>query len=73
MRLGIRQLELLRGVGTNSALATADKATRRLCELGLMREGVPGGLVHLTPKGLRVLADAVDAGRISLFDPPKKS
>lgn len=71
-RLGPRQLELLRNVGTTSALVIASKRSRHLCELGLMKSNFESGnFAHITPDGLRALADAVDAGRIQLFTDPK--
>ncbi|MCK7615205.1 hypothetical protein [Roseibium sediminicola] len=75
-RLGSRQLELLRSVGTTSAvisgaaLADTRARCRKLVALGLMHEPAPG-LATITPDGLRALADAVDAGRISLFERKK--
>ena len=72
MRLGIRQLELLRSVGTTRALVVADRASSRLCEIGLMKEMGDGSFVAVTPAGLRALADAVDAGRIDLFRMPER-
>ncbi|MBO6759298.1 MAG: hypothetical protein JJ902_23445 [Roseibium sp.] len=72
MQLGNRQLALLRTVGTTDALVGATKRSRRLSARGLMREARPGGLVHITPEGLRALADAADAGRISLDPTPEK-
>lgn len=71
MRLGIRQLRLLRTVGTTSALVVPDAISRRLCELGFMRASNPdGSFACITPAGLRALADAADAGRINLFVMP---
>ena len=72
MRLGKNQLRLLRSAGTTAAVVVADRDTRRLCELGLMREASPGGFVHNTPAGLRALADAAEAGKITLFAMPKE-
>lgn len=74
MKLGTRQLKLLRTVGTTSALVVPDNISRRLCDLGLMKAmGKDGNsLACITPNGLRALADAVDAGRIDLFKMPEK-
>jgi hypothetical protein len=74
MRLGKRQLELLRGVGPGAAVVVPDNMTRRLCSLGLMKAhgGEDGSFAAVTPNGLRALADAADAGRISLFKMPDK-
>jgi len=73
VRLGIRQLETLRAVGTHAALVVPDKTSRRLCALGLMvAHGDDGSFAAITPAGLRALADAVDAGRLTLFEMPNK-
>jgi hypothetical protein len=59
---------LLRAVGTHSALLAPEPLSRRLCDLGMLRSDYPDGrMSHLTPAGLRALADAAEAGRISLF------
>ncbi len=75
MRLGKRQLALLRGVGPTSAVVVPDGTTRRLCDLGLMKAhgGEDGSFAAVTPAGLRALADAVDAGKIGLFKMPDKN
>ena len=67
-RLGIRQLEALKAAGTDSAYISPTKITKRLCDRGLMQADDEGGWAHCTPDGLRALADAVNAGRIELFD-----
>lgn len=72
MKLGTRQLETLRAVGTTAAIVVPDSITRRLCALGLMASEASGSFAHITPAGLRALADAVDAGRISLFVMPER-
>jgi len=72
-RLGRKQLELLKSVGCSFSVIVADKLTRSLCERGLMKEGVPGGFVRITPNGLRALADAADQGRITLFKDLEKT
>ncbi len=73
MRLGPNQLRLLRSVGTTAAVVVADRETRRLCELGLMASAeTDGSFAHITPAGRRALADAADAGRITLFVMPEK-
>lgn len=67
-RLGICQLEQLRRIGTNLAIVVPTPMTRRLVTLGLLQAEPDGSLARITPSGLRALADAVDAGRIVLFD-----
>lgn len=71
-RLGKNQLRLLRGVGINAAVVVPDPTTRRLCELGLMKSKPDGSFAHITPDGLRALADAADAGQVELFVMPTK-
>lgn len=72
-RLGIRQLRLLRTVGTHSALVVPDGRSRRLCELGLLEShGGDGSFAAITPAGLRALADAAEAGKIDLFKMPER-
>jgi hypothetical protein len=73
MRLGLKQLQMLRAVGTTSAVVVSCRTTRRLCDIGLMEaNGSDGSFASITPAGLRALADAVDAGKIDLFLMPKK-
>lgn len=73
MKLGTRQLQMLKAVGTQSALVVPCAISRRLCELGLMKSDEPdGSFAHVTPAGLRVLADAADKGRVGLFKMPEK-
>lgn len=72
-RLGKNQLRLLRGVGITAAVVVPDALTRRLCELGLMKSvAADGSFAHITPNGLRALADAADAGQVELFVMPAK-
>lgn len=71
-RLGHRQLRLLRLVGTARALVVPTTISRRLCDLGLLASNHPeGAFAHITPAGLRALADAAEAGRIDLYTPPE--
>jgi hypothetical protein len=74
MKLGKKQLEMLRSVGTTAALVVPDTISRRLCELGLMKAaGADGSFAHNTPAGLRALAEAAEQGRITLFVMPNKA
>lgn len=66
MRLGHRQLARLRSLSANYVQVVACPLTRSLTRRGLLAEAEPGGFVHITAAGLRALADAADAGRISL-------
>jgi hypothetical protein len=70
-RLGHRQLKLLATVGTTHALVCPSKISRRLCDLGLMAADTNGAFAHITPAGLRALADAAEAGRVELFRMPE--
>lgn len=72
MKLGKKQLDLLKYVGTTSAVVVGDRTTRRLCELGLMKSDDKGDFAHITPSGLRALADAVVEGRATLFVMPTR-
>lgn len=73
MRLGVRQLTLLRNVGTTASVVVPDALTRRLCDIGFLKAHGPGGsFAAVTPAGLRALADAVEAGRIGLFQMPER-
>lgn len=73
MALGKKQLEMLRLVGTHSALVVPCARSRRLCDLGLMKaHGTDGSFAAATPAGLRALADAVDAGKMDLFVMPER-
>ncbi|ARO24798.1 hypothetical protein TAL182_CH03053 [Rhizobium sp. TAL182] len=73
MKIGARQLQMLKSVGTTSALVVPCPISRRLCEIGLMKSDEPdGSFAHVTPAGLRALADAAEAGRVDLFKMPEK-
>lgn len=74
MKLGTRQLELLRALAITRALVIHNKISRRLCEIGLMKAmGEDGNsFICVTPAGLRAIADAADAGRIELFRMPER-
>jgi len=73
MRLGKRQIQMLQSVGTTSAMIVPCATSKRLCEMGLMMaHGPDGSFAAITPDGLRVLADAVDAGKACLFVMPER-
>lgn len=70
--LGKNQLSMLRAVGITAAVVVPSPLTKRLCELGLMKSvDADGSFAHITPNGLRALADAADAGKVDLFVMPK--
>jgi hypothetical protein len=73
MRLGPKQLKLLQFIGTRGALVVGDKMSRRLCDLGLLISEPDGSFARITPDGLRSLADALEAGRISLWSPTPRT
>ena len=72
MRLGKRELRLLRTLGAAHAVVVPDRLTRRLVEKGLCEAEDDGSFCRMTPAGLRALADAADAGRITLWIMPTK-
>lgn len=66
--LGKRQIDLLAMMtSVGRALVVPNEVSKALCKRGLME--VSGrdidGFVVVTPNGLRALADAMDAGKIS--------
>ena len=65
--LGPRQLELLRGLANPCALVVPDPVSRSLVKRGLLAADPDGSFAHITPAGLRALADAADDGRVQLF------
>lgn len=69
-RLGKNQLKLLRALAGCMTVIVADKTTRSLCARGLMVEQSPGAFVHVTPDGLRALADAAERGDVRLGSLP---
>lgn len=71
--LGKRQLDLLANFVARRAFVVTDDMTRSLCRRGLMREARPGSFVHITPDGLRALAQAADDGLVELFTMPVKA
>ena len=65
--LGARQIELLRGLANPCALVVPDNISRSLVKRGLLAAEPDGSFAHITPAGLRALADAADSGRVQLF------
>ena len=63
-RLGPKQLGLLRRLGTQYAMMVTDKLARGLVSKGMMAEAEPGFSCYVTSKGLRAVADALDAGKL---------
>jgi hypothetical protein len=67
MRLGNKQANMLAALAGRWALLVADRTARGLIKRGLLAEARPGGPCHITPAGLRALADAAEAGQVELF------
>lgn len=67
MKLGKRQVETLAFLGRpTKALVVADKQARRLAEMGLLESisDTPDRMLVVTPTGLRMIADLMEAGVI---------
>jgi len=65
MRIGQRQLRILIMIASPTrVLITIDRVSAALVKRGLIRELVPGGACCITPAGLRLLADEMEAGRV---------
>lgn len=72
MRLGAKQLDRLNSLGAARAFVVPDRISRRLVELGLCDAEPDGSFSRISSDGLRALADAADAGKVSLFKMPQK-
>jgi hypothetical protein len=65
MRIGKDQLQMLVMLGSPTrSLITPGKSQRGLVAKGLLRQD-NGGACCITPAGLRVLADEMEAGRVT--------
>jgi hypothetical protein len=65
MRLGRNQLRTLVVLGSPTmSLVVPGKAERAMIKRGLLRCADSGGFACITPLGLRVLANEMEAGRI---------
>lgn len=65
MRLGHNQLRVLVMLGSPTmSLVVPGPECRSLISNGLLKTSDTGGMASITPKGLRALADAMDAGRV---------
>lgn len=69
--LGRRQLDLLQSMCVGRFMVSPSGRREQTTVRGLERAGLVqafagGGLLHITPDGLRALAAAIDAGRISI-------
>lgn len=66
--LGKNQLQLLQGLASlRAALVVPNKVSQSLVSRGLLAAQPDGSFAHLTPAGLRLLADEIDAGRVQMF------
>jgi F0F1-type ATP synthase epsilon subunit len=66
MRVGPRQLETLVMLGSPTMSMVVPGTTERgLIQRGLLKVGETGGFACITPTGLRVLADAMEAGKVA--------
>jgi len=66
MRIGKRQLELLIGLGSPCMmLIVGDRVSESLTRRGLLRGKGKNDCLVITPAGLRVLADEMEAGRVT--------
>lgn len=68
--LGKNQLSLLKFIGVSRALVVANKEAISLTARGLLTDDGKGSFYHITPAGLRALADEAEAGRVMLWEPP---
>ena len=69
--LGKHQRCLLADLGgVRMAVIVGDKLSRSLVQRGLLAAEDDGSFAHITARGLRALADEIDAGRVALFDKP---
>ncbi len=65
MRIGKNQLETLIALGSPTRLLLVPgRAEKGLVVKGLLREREPGKACCISPAGLRVLADEMEAGRV---------
>lgn len=67
--LGSRQRDLLTKLSAvTMALVVGDGLSQSLVRRGLLAAEDDGSFAHITARGLRVLADEIDAGRVKPFD-----
>lgn len=65
MHLGKKQRETLAALASPGlAMIVPDKVATSLVKKGLLRTGESGGFACITPKGLRLLADELESGRV---------
>ena len=72
--IGKNQLRLLRQLGPHLMLVVGDKLSASMVKRGLLQSAASDGdaFFHLSPNGLRALADAIDAGLVEPLQLPKK-
>jgi hypothetical protein len=65
LRIGKNQLQTLVMLGSPTmSLVVPGRECRALIQNGLLRTSETGGFACITPKGLRALADEMEAGRV---------
>lgn len=70
--LGKHQRDLLAALaGVTMALVVGDKLSDSLVRRGLLAAEPDGSCAHITPAGLRAIADEIEAGRVEMFRPDK--
>jgi hypothetical protein len=70
--LGKHQRGLLANLaGVWMGLMAGDKLSAGLVRRGLLAAEPDGSWAHITPAGLRAVADEIDAGRVEMFSPEK--
>lgn len=65
--LGRNQLRMLANISPRQAYVVPCRITRSLVKRGLMAATPSGAMAHITPAGLRALADAAERGDVNLF------
>lgn len=63
---------MLARVPPRAALVCPSPVSRSLVARGLMAAEPDGSFAHITPAGLRALADAADRGEVQLFTMPER-
>ena len=74
MRLGNKQLQKLRTLGPSLCQIVGDDVCRSLAKRGLLASDSEDGeaFYHITPDGMRALADAIDDGKLPRMKVPTK-
>src|SRR5690348_10028330 len=71
-RLGKHQRDLLAALaGVRLGLVAGGPLSLSLVRRGLLAAEADGSFAHITPAGLRAVADEIEAGRVEMFSPEK--